>query len=99
MQIQKTHKKIAKKCFVFKIKCIWIVCIHLSLLIREYLSSAVNVLRKRVKNFHVSKSDFNNSITFTVIIQNDKGTLIKIESVFRPVYHGACRGVLSNGSF
>ena len=48
-------------------KCIWIVCILLSLLIREYLSSAVNVLRRGVKNFHVCKSDFCNSITFTVI--------------------------------
>ena len=74
------------------------VCIHLSLLIREYLSPAVNVLRKGVKNFHVSKGDFCNSITSTVIIQDDKGALIKIESVFRPVYHVARRGVLSNGS-
>ena len=30
-------------------------------------------------------SDFFNSITFTVITQDDKGSLIKIESVFRPV--------------
>ena len=47
----------------------------------------------------MSKSDFSDSIIFTVIIQDDKGTLIKIEPVFRPVYHVACRGVLSNGSF
>ena len=63
----------------------------------EHLSSAVNVLRKGVKNFHVSKSDFCNSITFTVIIVDDKGALVMIESVFRLVYHVACRGVLSNG--
>ena len=44
-----------------------------------HLSSAVNVLRKGLKNFHVSKSDFCNSITFTDIIQDDKGALIKIE--------------------
>ena len=79
-------------------KCIWIVCILLSLLIREYLSSAVNVLRRCVKNFHVSKSDFFNSIASTVITEDDKGALIKIQSVFRPVYHVARRGVLSNGS-
>ena len=72
---------------------------HLSLLLREYLSSAVNVLRKGVKNFHVSKSDICNSITFKVIIQDDKGALIKIESVFRPVYHVACGERLPNGSF
>ena len=44
-------------------------------------------------------SDFSNSLTFTVITQDDKGALIKIESVFQPVYHVACRDVLSNGSF
>ena len=60
---------------------------------------AVNVLRKGLKNFHVSKSDFCNSITFTVITQDDKGAIINIESVLRPVYHVTCREVLSNGSF
>ena len=85
--------------FCFWDKCIWIVWIHLSLLIREYLSSAVNVLRKSVKNFHVSKTDSFNSIILTGITQDDKGDLIKIESVFRPVYHVACREVLSNGTF
>ena len=85
--------------FCFWDKCIGLVCIHLSLLIREYLSQAVTVLRKGLKNFHVSKSDFWNSITFTVIAQDDKGALIKIESMFNPVYHVVCREVLSNGSF
>ena len=80
-------------------KCIWIVSIQLSLLIREYLSSALHVLRKGLKNIHVSKSDFCNSITFRVITQADKSALIKIESVFRTVYHVACWEVLSNGSF
>ena len=99
MQIRKTQKKIKKKCFIFWDKSIWIVCIHLSLLLREYLSLAVNVWRKSLKNFHDSKSDFCNSITLTVISQDDKDALIKIESIFRPVYHVACRDVLSNGSF
>ena len=85
--------------FCFWDKGIWIFCIPLSLLWREYLSLAVNVWRKGLKNFHVSKSDFCNSIAFTVITQDDKHTLIKIESVFRTVYHVACRDVLSNGSF
>ena len=44
-------------------------------------------------------SDFSNSITFTVITQDDKGALIKTESVFLPVYRFACRDVLWNGSF
>ena len=95
----KNAEKNREKLFCFWDKCIWIVSIHLSLLIREYLSLALHVLRKGVKNFHVSKSDFCNSITFTVITQDDKETLIKIESVFLPVYHFASREVLSNGSF
>ena len=84
--------------FCFWDKSIWIVCIDLSLLLREYLSLAVNRLKKGLKNFHVSKSDFRNSITFTVITQDDKGSFIKIRSLFRPAHHVACRGVFSNGS-
>ena len=64
----------------------------------EYLSHASIVLRKGLKTFHVSKSDFGDSITLTVIIQDVKSALSKIESVFRPVYHVPCRGVLANGS-
>ena len=85
--------------FCFRDKSIWIVCIHLSLLLREYLSLAFNVLRKGLRNFHLSKSDFWNYITSTVITQDDEAALIKIESVFRPVSHVACPEVLSNGSF
>ena len=95
----KNAEKNSEKNFGSWDKCIWIVSIHLSLLIREYLSLAVNVLRKGLKNINVSKSDFFNSISFTVITQDDKGALIKIESVFLAVYHVACREVLSNGSF
>ena len=65
-----------------------------SLLIREYLSSAVNVLKKRLKNFHVSKSDFCNAITFTVITEDDEIAMINIESVLRPAYHVASQRVL-----
>ena len=57
------------------------------------------MLKKPLKNFHVSKSDFSNSITFTVITQDDKGALINIESVLQPTYHVACQQVLWNGSF
>ena len=63
----------------------------------EYVSLPVNVLRKGLKNFHESKSYFYNSITFKMITQDDKGALIKIESVFRTVYLDACREDLSNG--
>ena len=95
----KNAEKNCEKLFSFWDKCISIVCIHLSLLRREYLSLAVHVLRKGLKNIHLSKSDFCNYITFTVITQDDKGALIEIESVFLQVYHVACQEVLSNGSF
>ena len=95
----KNAEKNSEKIFCFWDKCVWIVCIQLSLLIREYLSYAVKVLKKRLKNVQVSKSDFCNSITFNVITQVDKGALINIESVILPAYHVACQGVLSSGSF
>ena len=94
----KNAEKNQEKRFCLWEKSIWIVFIHLSLLLREYLSLAVNVLRKGVKNFHVCKSDFCNSITFTVITRAGKSALIKIESVFRPDYHVACREFLPNES-
>ena len=73
--------------------------IELFLLITEYFSSAVDVLKKRLMNFHVSKSDFCNSITFTVITQDDKGALINIESVFQPTYDIACQRFSQTGAF
>ena len=85
--------------FCFWDKSIWIGCIHLSLLLREYLSTAGTVLRKGVKSFHVCKSDICNSITFTVITEDDKDALIKIESVFQLVYHVACRGSSQTEAF
>ena len=85
--------------FRFWDKCIIIVCIELSPQRREYMSSSVNVLTKSLQTFHVTKNNFSDSITFRVINQYGKGARIKIESVFRPVYHAACRGVLSNESF
>ena len=72
---------------------------ELSLLITEYLSSAVNVLTKSLKKFYVIKSDLSNSITLTIINQYDKGALIKIEKLFSPVSHVLCPAGLSNGSF
>ena len=84
--------------FCFWDKSIWIVYTHLSLLLREYLRLPVNVLRKGLRNFHVYKSDFFNSSTFTVITEAGKSDLIKIESVFGTVYHVACGDVLSNES-
>ena len=60
----------------------------------EILVIRSDCVKKRVENFHVSKSHFCNSITFTVITRDDKGALINIESVLRPTYHVACQRVL-----
>ena len=94
----KNSEKNSEKTLCFWDKCIWIVCIQLSLLVMEYLSSGVNVLRKRKKNFHVSKSDFCNSIHFKVFTQDNKGALTNIESLFQPVYHVASQWEVSNGT-
>ena len=51
-------------------------------------------VKKTTKEFSRSKSDFSNSITFTVIAQEDKPSLINIESLLRPTYHVACQRVL-----
>ena len=60
------QQKIEKKRFVFEINASELFGFNFSTN-KEYLSSAVNVLKKILNNFHVSKSDFCNSITFTVI--------------------------------
>ena len=71
----------------------WIVSTN-----KDYLPSAVNVLTKSLKTSAVTKSYFSNSITFRVIIKYGKCAGVKIESVFLPFYHVACREVLPNGS-
>ena len=93
MQIRKTPKKFERNCFVFKINASELFPFT-SLLLREYVSLSVNVLRKSLKNFDESKSDFCNSITLTLITRAGKSALIKIESVFRSGYHDACREVI-----
>ena len=44
--------------FSFWDNSIWIGSVELSLLRREYLSSAVNVLTSSLKIFHITKKDF-----------------------------------------
>ena len=48
----------SEKVFCFQDNSIWIGLINLSLLRREYLSSAVNVLRNSLKILHSTKIDF-----------------------------------------
>ena len=47
-----------EKFFCFLDNCIRICCVKLSLLRREYLLSAANVLKKRPKILHITKRDF-----------------------------------------
>ena len=54
---QKCMKKLRKSIFLFD-NCIIIGCVKLSLLRREYLSSAVNVWKHSPKIFHITKRHF-----------------------------------------
>ena len=57
MHISKMQEKIEKKLFVFRDNCVRIGCVKLSLLRREYLSSAVNVLTTSYKALRLTKTD------------------------------------------
>ena len=54
----KNEEKIWEKVFCFWDNSVWIDCVKLSLLRREYLSSAVNVLTNRLKILHSTNLDF-----------------------------------------
>ena len=58
MHISKMQEKIAKKVFVFEIIASELVFAKLSLLRREYFSSAVNVLTNSSKALRLTKTDF-----------------------------------------
>ena len=47
-----------RKSFLFGDSCVRIGCVKLSLLRREYLSSAVNVLTNSYKALHLTKTNF-----------------------------------------
>ena len=51
------QKEIEKKFFVFEDNCIRIGCVKLSLLGKEYLSTAFNVLKNSLNIFHITKRD------------------------------------------
>ena len=51
-------QKQIRKSFLFGDNCVRIGCVKFSLLRREYLSSAVNVLTKSYKALHLTKTDF-----------------------------------------
>ena len=70
------QKKISQKCFCFLDNCIWILCVKLSLLKREYLSSVGNVFTDSPKILHILRATFSNSISFAVIIDYNKGAVL-----------------------
>ena len=54
----KNATKNSEKAFSFWDNCVRIRCVKLSLLRKEYLSSAVNVLKKSYKVLRLTKTDF-----------------------------------------
>ena len=52
------QKKIEKKLLCFLDHCVWIDCVNLSLLRRENLWPAVNVLTNSPKILHITKRGF-----------------------------------------
>ena len=71
----------------------------LSLLRKIHLSLAVNMLTNILKTLHITKTDFFNSIAFTVINKYKKVGAVQISTVFCRTYHVACPRVLWNGIF
>ena len=58
MQISEISQKNSEKAFCFSDNCVRIGCVKFSLLRREYLSSAVNVLTNSYKALRLTKTDF-----------------------------------------
>ena len=54
----KNAEKNSEKVFCFRDTCIWIGCVKLSLLRREYLPSALSVLGNSLEILHITNRDF-----------------------------------------
>ena len=92
-------KKNSEKIFCFWDNCIWKCCNKLSLLRRENLSSAVNVLRNSPKIFISLTETFSNWISWRVINKSAKSAAVKFSAVFRLVYHVTSGILLWNWTF
>ena len=85
-----------KNIFNFWDNSFWKCCYKLSLLRREYLLSAVNMLTNSPK-FSISLRDtFSTLIVFTGINKCGKAAVLQISTVFGPVHHVTCGRVLWN---
>ena len=100
LKIESIFRKCEKKwdiIFCFWDICLWKFCKKLPLLRREYLSSAVNGLRKCPKISHITQRD---SFDLDYLHRDQKygkGAVVQISTVFRPVYHVTFKRVLRNG--
>ena len=72
-------------------------CVNLSLLRREYLSSAVNVLTNTYKALHLSKTDFFKSITFKMITKYGNGAVVRWEQCLNPFTMFPVKGYFKTG--
>ena len=101
--MQKNQKiKIKKKwenVFRFWDNCIWKCCYKLSLLRREYLLSAVNGLANSLRTCISVRKAFQTWIAYTGINKSGKGAVVKLWTVFLPVYHVTSQRVLRIGTF
>ena len=88
-----------EKAFCFWDNFVRIGCVKLSLLRREYWSSAVNLLTNTYKALRLTKTDFFHSLTFKMITKYGDGTVIQIAKVFERVYHVAWQRFPWNGTF
>ena len=76
-KFQKWRKKLGKL-FCFWDNYIWKCCNTFSLLRREYLSSAVNVLTNRPNIFHITRDTFRNWLACTLTNKYRKGAAVPV---------------------
>ena len=95
----KNGEKNPEKFFCFRDNCVWVCCIKLSLLRREYFWPAVNVLQNSPKILRITKREFSNLLAFKVINKYCKIGVIQISALFDLIYHVACQRVLWNTTF
>ena len=95
----KNAQKNPEKIFCFWDKCIWIICIQLSVLIREYLSSAVNVLKKRLKNFTSLRVTFATPLPSQWSLKMRKALWLILNQCFGPLTMLPVKGFSQTGPF
>ena len=80
------HKKNVEKDFSCCDNSIWIGCVNLSVLRREYLESDINMLKNSLKILHFiwRRETFSKSIAFTLINKYGKGAFIQISTYLGP---------------